>query len=208
MSAPVIIKVCGITVLEDALAAVEGGATAIGFNFYPRSKRYIAPELAAPIAAALPSHIVKAGVFVNEAPNSIEAIARETGLDVAQLHGDESAAQLPTGLRVWKAFRVEASFNAAQLEHFPSAEAFLLDGPAGAEYGGAGIPFAWGLAAGATKRILIAGGLDASNVRQAIREAHPWGVDACSRIETSPGRKDRAKMMDFLKAAISAEESQ
>lgn len=208
MSAPVIIKVCGITVLDDALAAVEGGATAIGFNFYPRSKRYIAPELAAPIAAALPAHIVKAGVFVNEPPASIEAIARQTGLDVAQLHGDETPDQFPAHPRVWKAFRVEASFDAAQLDRFPLAEAFLLDGPAGAEYGGAGIPFAWGLAAGATKRILIAGGLDASNVRQAIREAHPWGVDACSRIESSPGRKDRAKMMDFLKAAISAEESQ
>ncbi len=208
MSAPVIIKVCGITILEDALAAVEGGATAIGFNFYPRSKRYIAPELAAPIAAALPPHIIKAGVFVNEAPTSIAQIAKQVGLDVAQLHGDETPAQMPTGIRVWKAFRVDASFDATQLNQFPSAEAFLLDGPAGSEYGGAGIPFAWGLAAGATKRILIAGGLDASNVRQAIREAHPWGVDACSRIESSPGRKDRARLMDFLKAATQAEESQ
>lgn len=207
MSCPVIIKVCGITVLEDALAAVEGGATAIGFNFYRGSKRYIAPERAAPIAAALPGHVVKAGVFVNEDVAAIEAIARQTGLDVAQLHGEETPAQFPAGLRVWKAFRVAGDFDVRQLDAFPEAEAFLLDGPAGAEYGGAGIPFAWGLAAGVTKRILIAGGLDASNVGRAIREAHPWGVDACSRIESSPGRKDRAKMLDFLKAAVKAEES-
>lgn len=208
MSAPVIIKVCGITTLEDALAAVEGGATAIGFNFYPKSKRYITPEQAAPIAAALPRRIVKAGVFVNESPAAAEEIARRVGLDVAQLHGDEGPDQLPAGVRVWKAFRVDEGFDVGQLDAFATVEAFLLDGPAGVEYGGAGIPFAWGLAAGATRRILIAGGLDATNVRQAIREAHPWGVDACSRIESSPGHKDRAKMMDFLKAANQAEESQ
>ena len=208
MSAPVIIKVCGITTLEDALAAVEGGATAIGFNFYPRSKRYIRPEEAAPIAAALPHPIIKVGVFVNEAPAAVESIARQVGLDVAQLHGDEGPDALPAGLRVWKAFRVDEGFDARQMDAFPTVEAFLLDGPAGGEYGGAGIPFAWGLAAGATRRILIAGGLDATNVRQAIREAHPWGVDACSKIESSPGHKDRAKMMDFLKAATEAEESQ
>ncbi|MBL8175125.1 MAG: phosphoribosylanthranilate isomerase [Bryobacterales bacterium] len=208
MSAPAIIKVCGITVLEDALAAVEGGATAIGFNFYSRSKRYLAPEAAAAIAAHLPAHVVKVGVFVNEDREAVEEIALRTQLDVAQLHGKETAGQFPGNVRVWKALRVDAAFDVAELERFPGAEAFLLDGPAGSEYGGAGIPFAWGLASGVTKRILIAGGLDATNVRQAIRAARPWGVDACSKIESSPGRKDRAKMMEFLKAATEAEESQ
>ncbi|MFN7939681.1 MAG: phosphoribosylanthranilate isomerase [Bryobacteraceae bacterium] len=208
MSAPSIIKVCGITTLEDALAAVEGGATAIGFNFYPGSKRYIQPERATPIAWALPKHIVTVGVFVNEDPETGDLIAKRTGIHVAQLHGNEGPHEIPENVRVWKAFRVDSDFDIAELDAFPTVEAFLLDGPAGGEFGGAGIPFAWGLAAGATKRILIAGGLDATNVRQAIREAHPWGVDACSRIESSPGRKDRAKMMDFLKAANQAEESQ
>lgn len=206
MSALVVIKVCGVTNLEDAMAATEGGATAIGFNFYPRSKRYIAPELAARIAAALPPQVTKVGVFVNEPAAQTQKIAAEAGLDVAQLHGDESPGDTPAGLRVWKAFRVEEGFDPRRMDLF-AVEACLLDGPAGGEFGGAGVPFTWRLAAGIGKRIIIAGGLDASNVREAIREARPWGVDACSRIESEPGRKDRRKMMEFLKAARMAEES-
>src|SRR5262249_2985385 len=134
------IKVCGITNLDDALVAVDGGATAIGFNFYPKSKRYIAPEDAASIAAAIPKSVAKAGVFVNESPAAIEKIAETVGLDVAQLHGDEADDQTPRALRVWKAFRVDERFDTLAFNGFPSAEAFLLDGPAGTDFGGSGKP--------------------------------------------------------------------
>jgi len=196
-----VLKICGITSSEDAAAAVDGGATAIGFNFWPRSPRYVAPEDAARIGTA--AGIRRVGVFVNEAPARIEEIAALVRLDVAQLHGDESPAAYPAGLMVWKAARVSTGFDFSGYEDSP-AEALVLDGPAGDLYGGSGQTFDWGLAAVVRKRIILAGGLDASNVAQAIAAAHPWGVDACSRIESAPGKKDYRKMTEFLNAARAA----
>jgi indole-3-glycerol phosphate synthase / phosphoribosylanthranilate isomerase len=196
------VKICGITNREDALAAIDGGAVALGFNFYPASPRYLDPERAAGIIAGLPGSAWKVGVFVNETPERIAAIASRVGLDVAQLHGDESEAGYPRGLRVWKAARVDENFRLADVDGC-SAEAVLLDASAGAAYGGTGRTFDWSRAAGSSRRIILAGGLDASNVRQAIATARPWGVDICSRIESAPGRKDHAKMAQFLKEATS-----
>ena len=193
-----IVKVCGITNREDALAAVEAGAGALGFNFYPKSPRYIVPAEAAAISASLPAGVLKVGVFVNE-PRVVE-IVNEAGLDIAQLHGDET--EVPPGVRVWKAFRVNEQFRLEDLESFP-AEAFLLDTPT-EFYGGSGHTFDWSRAQGASRRILLAGGLDAENVGTAIRMAQPWGVDACSRLETSPGRKDHSRMARFIAAALAA----
>jgi len=195
-----ILKVCGITNQGDADAAMGSGATALGFNFYPMSPRYIAPELAATLATP---GVLRVGVFVDEAPAEIAQIARIAALDVAQLHGDESPADYPAGMRVWKAARVSEDFDFARMEQCP-AEAILLDGPAAQLYGGAGVPFDWRLARGAHRRIIVAGGLDASNVGRAIGLAQPWGVDACSRIESSPGIKDHTKMTEFLLAAQAA----
>ena len=195
-----ILKVCGITNQPDADAAIAAGATAIGFNFYPGSPRHIAPELAASIATP---GVRRVGVFVNEQPERIAAVARMAALDVAQLHGDETPAQYPAGLVVWKAARVSPGFDFSQLDHGP-AEALLLDGPAAELYGGAGRIFDWALARDARHRIILAGGLDASNVARAISLAQPWGVDSCSRIESAPGIKDHMKMIDFLLAAKAA----
>jgi phosphoribosylanthranilate isomerase len=195
-----ILKICGITSQTDAAAAIEAGATAIGFNFYARSPRYLAPE----VAAAIPTPGVRrVGVFVNEPPARIEEIARIAALDIAQLHGDEPGSAYPRLLAVWKAARVDERFTFAPYEDAP-AEALLLDGPAAGLYGGAGRAFDWTLAAGCRKPIILAGGLDASNVARAIALAHPWGVDACSRIESAPGIKDHRKMIDFLIAAKAA----
>jgi phosphoribosylanthranilate isomerase len=194
------VKICGITNREDAAAAEQGGATAIGFNFYPRSPRYIQPEHAAEIAAGLGTLTV--GVFVNESPANIARISELVGLGVIQLHGDESAdevKQYPT--RVWKAFRVTESWNPATLDSY-SAEAFLLDAPPNGNYGGTGTVFDWNRARGLNRKIILAGGLDASNVGVAIQAVSPWGVDACSRLESSPGRKDHDKMRRFLEAAL------
>ncbi len=195
-----IVKVCGITNREDAMAAIAGGASALGFNFYPLSPRYIAPHRAAEIVAALPAHIWKVGVFVNELPQRIAEIASLASLDIAQLHGDESESVYPTGIRVWKATRVDANFRVIDLKS-NLAEAILLDAAVEQAYGGTGSTFDWTRAAGSTVRIILAGGLDASNVRRAIAAANPWGLDICSRIESQPGRKDHAKMAQFLKEA-------
>jgi len=196
-----IVKICGITNQEDATAAIEGGATAIGFNFYPLSPRYIAPERAGGIES--PKGVRRVGVFVDERPAEIERIARVARLDVAQLHGAETPAAYPASLPVWKAMRVGPDFDMALLRDCP-AEAVLLDGPAGELFGGAGRAFDWRLAAGAPKPVIVAGGLDASNVARAVEMAHPLGVDACSRVECAPGKKDNRMMSDFLRAAREA----
>jgi len=193
------VKICGITKLEDAVAAIEGGASALGFNFYPKSPRYIAPDCAAGMIAKLPATVWKVGVFVNESPERITDLASHVGLDIVQLVGQ--AIRL-SALRIWQTAYVDEKFRLADIEHNP-AEAILLDTPASEAYGGTGRTFDWSRAAGSNKRIILAGGLDAGNVRQAIAAAQPWGVDICSRIESSPGRKDHVKMAQFLKEAKS-----
>jgi phosphoribosylanthranilate isomerase len=196
-----LVKICGITNLEDALAAVEGGASALGFNFHGNSPRYIAPQAAARIVERLPAGIVNVGVFVNQAPEAVLEVMRMAGLDVAQLHGDEPPAAAPAGARVWKAFRADGKFRPELMDAY-DAEAFLLDAPSETLYGGTGKTFDWARARGLGRRIVLAGGLDATNVRAAIEMAQPWGVDACSKIESAPGRKDHVKMREFLKAAL------
>jgi phosphoribosylanthranilate isomerase len=210
-----IIKVCGTTNAADAQAAIDAGATAIGFNFYPHSPRYITPERAAAIATP---GVRRVGVFVNEAPARIAEIARIAALDTAQLHGDESPADYPEHLTVWKAARVTPAFKLSAFTRLP-VEALLLDGPAAtpasetpipgsrgaaALYGGSGRTFDWSLAAVSGHRIILAGGLDGHNVARAIAIAHPWGVDSCSRIESVPGIKDHQKMNRYIQAARAA----
>jgi phosphoribosylanthranilate isomerase len=192
-----ILKICGITNQEDASAAIAGGANAIGFNFYPRSPRYLAPEFAAGIESG--AGVRRVGVFVNESRVHVEEVAVAAALDVAQLHGDEAPADYPAAITVWKAARVIEGFDLSQYENC-SAEALLLDGPASGQI------FDWHVARAIPLRlrIILAGGLDASNVAQAIALAHPWGVDACSRIESAPGKKDHKKMTEFLRAAKAA----
>ena len=189
------VKICGITNLEDATAAVEGGASALGFNFWRRSPRYMTPESARGLIDQLPSTVWKVGVFVDEDAATVIRIAREAGLDIVQLHGQETAQSFPQGARVWKAVRIRENFDVTRLNEYPS-EAILLDGPAN------GKTFDWSLAAHVSKKLIVAGGLDADNVRAAIDQAKPWGVDACSRLERAPGRKDHGKMAQFLKAAL------
>ena len=187
------VKICGITNRDDAMAAIEGGATALGFNFYPASPRYVTPARAAEIIGGLPASVWKVGVFVDEPAESILKTARQVGLDIAQLHGHESADQYPQGIRVWKAIRMNGQ-GAGRLPE--GVEAVLLDGPA------SGQTFDWARAPHHLAKLILAGGLDAANVREAIEQVRPWGVDACSKLESVPGRKDRCKMAAFLKAAL------
>jgi phosphoribosylanthranilate isomerase len=190
------VKICGITNREDALAAIEAGASAIGFNFYRESPRYISHTGAAMIGEKLPMKVWKVGVFVNEAPETIAKIVLDAGLDVAQLHGSSEAR----GIRIWQA--LSAAYHDRELLD-PAAEAILIDSTDGIS-GGSGQTWDWSKAPNLEKKIIIAGGLDADNVRAAIAQAHPWGVDACSRIEKSPGIKDHEKMRKFIRAAIAS----
>jgi phosphoribosylanthranilate isomerase len=186
------IKICGITNRQDALAAVEAGATALGFNFCPRSPRYISPNAAAVIAAHV--DVLKVGVFVDDPDASV--IAGQAGMDVVQMHGAETPSQIPFGVRVWKAFRVSSDWDASVMSEY-SVEAFLLDGLSP----GSGEVFDWRRATG-LRNIILAGGLGPDNVSEAIRQVRPWGVDACSRLERAPGVKDYEKMRRFIKAAM------
>jgi phosphoribosylanthranilate isomerase len=192
----VFVKICGLTNLEDTLAAADGGAAAAGFNFYPKSPRYITPEALADWIDRVPAGMWKVGVFVNEPVARVVEISKQLGLDVAQLHGNETAADVPAGMRVWKAARVVPGFDFASLNAFET-EALLLDGPAN------GIPFDWTLTGGQDRKIVLAGGLDADNVAEAIERVRPWGVDLCSRIESAPGKKDHARMKHFIKTVLS-----
>ena len=191
------VKICGITCVEDAQAAVEAGASAIGFNFWAGSPRCVSPAQALTMAVTLPAGMLRVGVFVNEAPATVAEIARAVSLDVVQLHGGEA----PAGLRFWRACRVDGE-KIADLEAAAGADAILLDTAVPGLHGGTGRSFGWHLAEMPGRRVIVAGGLDASNVREAIRAARPWGVDACSRIESAPRKKDHGKMRDFVKAAL------
>jgi phosphoribosylanthranilate isomerase len=189
------IKICGITRREDALAAVEAGASALGFIFYPKSPRYVTPPTAAALGEGL--NALKVGVFVDESSAAIESVMRAANLDIAQIYG----IAVPENMRVWKALRPEPRASASgqtQTTTSQGVEAILLDGPAN------GISFDWTLANGTGLKIIVAGGLDASNVAEAIRIAQPWGVDASSRLETAPGIKDHEKVRAFVKAAQEA----
>ncbi|HEX5431711.1 MAG TPA: phosphoribosylanthranilate isomerase [Bryobacteraceae bacterium] len=198
MTAPsFVIKICGITRRADAEAAVDAGASTLGFVFVPTSPRCVTPEQARLLGEGLP--IWKAGIFVNETAASIEAAMRAARLDIAQIYGGEA----PSGVRIWRAFRMGSAQRPPAAE---DVEAVLLDGPAN----GTGFNWSlahWSLARDPAQRVIVAGGLDASNVAEAIRKADPWGVDACSRLESAPGIKDHEKIRQFIETARKAQEA-
>jgi phosphoribosylanthranilate isomerase len=194
-----LVKICGITSVDDAKVSIDAGANALGFNFYPRSPRAISAERAAEIRAQLPGSVLSVGVFVNASPDEVARTVRVAGLDVAQLHGEEDPADYGAISRLWRAVRVDEGFQPERQEQ-QNVEALLLDGPAGALRGGAGVSFDWEVARSVTMPVIVAGGLGAENVRDAIRVAEPFGVDACSRLETAPGIKDHKKIRAFLEA--------
>jgi phosphoribosylanthranilate isomerase len=187
------VKICGVTNREDALAAVDYGARALGFIFYDKSPRAVTAAQIETFVNDIPKDIWKVGVFVNESPAKIEEIGARLGLDVAQLHGAETPENYPRGLRVWKAFRVT---DGRIPDPARTAEAILLDGPS------TGRAFDWSLASNFPGKLIVAGGLDETNVREAVAIAQPWGVDVSSRLETTPGHKDHARMKQFIEAAL------
>jgi phosphoribosylanthranilate isomerase len=187
------VKICGITNRDDAMAAIDAGARAIGFIFHPKSPRFVEAIEIARWIGDVPADIWKVGIFVDEQPARIQNISAELGLDIAQLHGSETPEQHPANIRIWKAFRVRE--DRIPDPNYPS-EAILLDGPASGE------AFNWSLTARISRPLILAGGLNEQNVRSAIERSDPWGVDVCSGIESEPGRKDPVRMRKFIEAAL------
>jgi phosphoribosylanthranilate isomerase len=199
------VKICGITNLEDALLSAKFGADALGFNFYEKSPRYIAPEKAREICAELPPEVLKVGVFVNEDLDKILEIAELVILDAIQLHGDETpefiseAKQRYSG-KVIKALRVSESFVPEDVLQF-SADAILLDAFSKQEYGGTGETFDWKIARKVQElfpKMYLAGGLSSKNVEEAIKIIEPYGVDACSCLEVTKGKKNNDEVYRFF----------
>lgn len=201
------VKICGLTNLADARAATKCGADALGFIFFPKSPRFITPEKAASIIAQLPPFVAKVGVFVNEASEYILEVVRQAGLDTIQLHGEEtpefSDRLRNRGTRVVKAFRIKDQSSLAPLKDFP-ADAILLDSYVPGQLGGTGAKFNWDLALQAQSfglPVILAGGLDPSNVADAISKVMPFAVDVSSGVESAPGIKDLAKVREFITQA-------
>lgn len=200
------IKICGITKIEDALAAVAAGADALGFVFFEKSPRYISPEQAAGIIRQLPPFVQTVGLFVNEQLADVNRTADQCGLDLVQLHGEETP-EFCRGVnrRVVKAFRVKDSTSLDQIDSYDVA-ASLLDAWSPLAHGGTGDTFNWEIAAAAaaSRCIVLAGGLTPENVSEAVKIVRPYAVDVSSGVESGPGRKDPEKMQRFIRNARSA----
>ena len=199
-----LIKICGITNLEDALAAVAAGADALGFNFYKPSPRYITPQAARAIIEQLPSSILTVGVFVNEgSPEAVLNIASEAGLKALQLHGDESpdyCRELAANTLVIKTLAVSDSFNPARARDY-NVDAIMLDTRDNRLRGGTGRVFDWSIAQQVSQlvpKLYLAGGLSPENVEEAINKVRPYAVDACSSLEDGPGTKNHERMRRFV----------
>jgi phosphoribosylanthranilate isomerase len=199
------IKICGIKTVTDALAAMEAGADLIGFNFYPKSPRYVTVGKCREIMSVMRQHgrVLSVGVFVNATLGEIQATMETCGLNLAQLHGDESPDLLQElDGKGFKAFRgVPENLNGFVRQNAP---AFLLDASAKGMYGGSGVTGDWSMAAELAKTypLLLAGGLTPENVTDAVRLVKPWGVDVASGVESEPGKKDTVRMKAFVQAVL------
>ena len=200
------VKVCGITNLDDAMAAADFGADALGFVFFKNSPRYISPANAKKIIKKLPPFISTVGVFVNENKKNIEKIVLQTGINIIQLHGDETPKACNLSKPVIKAIRVKSIENLELVSKYKDkVSAFLLDTYTPEVFGGSGQIFNWDIAAEAKKfgRVILAGGLTPENIEKAVRLVHPYAVDVSSGVEAEKGKKDHLKMKLFIERAKS-----
>lgn len=198
-----LVKICGITRLEDAEAAVALGAGALGFVFWPKSPRYVDPERARAIVAALPPFVATVGVFVDQPPRLVNGVAARVGLSAVQLHGDEPVDVLDAIDRpIVKALGLGQSMRTEDADAWPSRVRLLIDAHDPDRRGGTGRTVDWDRAAAIARRrpVLLAGGLQAGNVAAAIRTVRPFGIDVSSGVESSPGVKDHARMQALFEA--------
>jgi phosphoribosylanthranilate isomerase len=198
------VKICGITNVPDAQAAVEAGADAVGFVFSDRSPRFVTTKTATEISRSLPPYSLRVGVFANRSEQFVRRAINECGLGLLQFHGDEPAEFcVQFGLMNMKAFRIR---DAGSLKELPKyyTDAWLLDAYSSDALGGTGERFNWNLAVEVQKLgkpVFLAGGLTPGNVAEAVRQVNPFGVDVSSGVEASPGKKDPAKVRAFIQAA-------
>ena len=201
------VKICGITRVEDALIAVAQGADAIGLVFYPPSPRYVTPVQAAEIVNALPAFVTVVALFVDASRADVEAVLSQVNIDLIQFHGQESADECRQyGKSYMKAIRVKGDTNLVQYEtEYSDAKALLLDAYAEGVPGGTGQVFDWTIIPkNPSKPIVLAGGLDAGNVEQAIRQVKPYAVDVSGGVEFKKGIKDAAKIAAFMRGVSNA----
>lgn len=193
------VKICGISRLEDALYAANLGADAIGFILYPKSKRYIKPDDVKNIIKKLPPFIIKVGVFVNENYEYVNKVATDTGLNLVQLHGDETPEYLSKIMcPVIKAFRISNSFKFNYIERYKDCY-YLLDAYDSGSYGGTGKRFKWDIIPENLKnKIILAGGITQEDLEFIENEISPYAIDVSSSIELEPGKKDLVKMTSFF----------
>lgn len=199
------VKVCGIKSLEDALAAAEYGADALGFVFYSKSPRYIEPEEAAAIIEKLPPFVTPVALFVNAHEESVKAVLKETGIEVLQFHGDETPDYVSSfSQRTIKALRIKDEQSINDMHKY-DVNAILADAYSPDAYGGTGKTFNWDILSclESSERIILAGGLGPENVAEAIRKVSPYAVDVSSGVEASPGVKDHDKLRRFIEEAKS-----
>jgi len=204
------VKICGITNADDARAACEAGADSLGFNFYQGSPRHVIGAEVEKIRAQLPANVEAVGVFVNAGTSEVAELCESLRLDAVQLHGDETAqrvSELAARIAVIKAFRVGPDFLVETLDEYTRAAAFLLDTAETGQYGGTGHTNDWAVARSAarTRRIILAGGLNAENVAAAIQFVRPYGVDVASGVESAPGKKDQGRVREFIQEVRRAE---
>ncbi len=197
------IKICGIKTVKDAFAAMEASADLIGFNFYPKSPRYIDVGICRDIMSVMRKHghVTYVGVFVNASIEEVYATMETCGLGLAQLHGDETPEMLRAlNGKAFKAFRgIPSDITGYERNDAP---ALLVDAAVKGVYGGSGVTADWSAAAGLAKKypLLLAGGLTPENVADAVRQVKPWGVDVASGVESEAGKKDASKMKAFVQA--------
>lgn len=196
-----IIKICGLTNLDDTLDAIDCGADLLGFNFYPDSSRYIDPNEAADILQEIPGGVGKVGIFVNADPQLVSDVAIELELDFLQFHGDEPPAYCNTFGRPWyKAFRLQEENDLKNIPAYES-EWLLVDSYVEKAFGGTGVVSNWDLArqAKAHGKLFLSGGLKPENIEMALGSVRPYAVDVASGVESSPGKKDAPKMEEFVR---------
>jgi phosphoribosylanthranilate isomerase len=203
------VKICGLTTPQDALAAIESGADALGFNFFPGSRRYVPVETAGGWIWELPGNIEKVGILVNPSWAEAKAAAATRGVTALQLHGAETPEfcrqLMEEGIRFEKALCVTGANSLARVPDF-FTRTLLLDSGGAGEFGGSGQTFPWEIArdfvrANPSIRVVLAGGLTPENVAEAVAMVRPFGVDVTSGVEASPGRKDHGRLRAFIAAA-------
>ena len=201
------VKICGITSVEDAIKAVDSGADAIGLVFYGASPRAVSVEQAATICAALPPFVTVVALVVNAEPSFVSSLLASVPVDVIQFHGDESAAYCQQFNRPYiKAIRMRPDLVLSEcFEEFKQAQALLLDAYRKGVPGGTGEVFDWGrIPQQRELPIILAGGLHADNVSEAIAKVQPYAVDVSGGVEQAPGVKDKAKVQQFITNALQA----